>query len=88
MFVRHSTFARNWNIVYEDKNGQDKGGPIIGGWTDGSKYQINGTEEYDGICKARVPKEITISGNCGTGVEIKYYTFEGQTDNFNGNAMC
>jgi hypothetical protein len=25
-FVRHGTFAGNWNIVNEDKNGQDKGG--------------------------------------------------------------
>jgi hypothetical protein len=87
-FVRHGTFAGNWNIVNEDKNGQDKGGTITGGWTDGSKYQINGSEQYDGICKAKVPKEITISGDCGTGVEIKYSTVEGQTDNFNGNARC
>jgi hypothetical protein len=87
-FIRQGAFAGNWNIVREDKNGQDKGGIITGGWTDGSKYQINGREVYDGICKAEVPGEITISSDCGTGVEIKYGTVEGQTDNFNGNGRC
>ena len=87
-FVRHGTFSGNWDIVNENKDAQDKGGTITGGWTDGKKYQITGIEQYDGICLAKVPKNITISGDCSIGVEIKYATFEGKSDSFNGNARC
>ena len=87
-FVRHGIFSGNWNIINENKDGQDKGGTITGGWTDGNQYQITGIEQYDGICKATIPKNITISGDCGTGVQIKYATFEGKNDSFNGNARC
>ena len=87
-FVRHGKFAGNWRIVNENATGQDKGGIITGGWTDGKKYQIKGVEHYDGICKAKFPKEITISGDCGTGIEIKYATVDSKGDTFNGNGHC
>lgn len=88
-FVRHETFFGTWRIVNENATHQDKGGIINGGWTDGKKYQIKGVEQYDGICKAKLPKDITISGDCGTGVEIKYATANGNSgDTFKGNARC
>ncbi|MGB5091307.1 MAG: hypothetical protein WBN72_10230, partial [Nitrososphaeraceae archaeon] len=86
-FVRHGKFAGFW-IILSEKISQDKGGADRGGWTDGKKYQIKGVEQYDGICKAKVPKDITISGDCGTGVEIKYATVDGNSDTFKGNARC
>ena len=87
-FVRHGTFAGAWRIVNENATDQDKGGIITGGWTDGKKYQIKGVEQYDGICKSKLPKEITISGDCGTGVEIKYATVDSKGDTFKGNGHC
>ena len=86
-FVRHGAFAGSWTVVNE-KFSQDKGGAVTGGWADGKKYQIKGQEQYDGICKAKIPKEITISGDCGTGVEINYATVDGKSDTFKGNARC
>jgi hypothetical protein len=86
-FVRHGTFDGAW-IILSEKISRDKGGADTGGWTDGKKYQIKGVEQYDGICKAKVPKDITISGDCGTGVEIKYATVDGNSDTFKGNARC
>ena len=56
--------------------------------TDGKNYQITGIEQYDGICFAKIPKNITTSGDCKIGTEIKYATFEGKSDSFNGNARC
>ena len=86
-FVRHGKFAGAW-IILSEKIGQDRGGADRGGWTDGKKYQIKGVEQYDGICKAKLPNDITISGDCGTGVEIKYATVDGNSDTFKGNARC
>lgn len=86
-FVRHGAFAGAWTIVNQNFS-QDKGGAVTGGWTDSKKYQIKGQEQYDGICKAKLPKDITISGDCGTGVEIKYATVDGKSDTFKGNARC
>jgi len=87
-FVRHGTFAGTWRIVNENATNQDRGGVITGGSTDGKKYEIKAVEQYDGICKATVPKDITISGDCGTGVEIKYATVNGTNDTFKGNVRC
>ena len=86
-FVRDGKFAGFW-IILGEKIGQDKGGADRGGWTDGKKYQITGVEQYDDICKAKLPNDITISGDCGTGVEIKYSTVDGNSDTFKGNARC
>ena len=86
-FVRHGKFAGAW-IILSEKIAQHKGGADIGGWTDGKKFQIQGIELYDDICKAKLPKDITISGDCGTGVEIKYATVDGNSDTFKGNARC
>jgi hypothetical protein len=86
-FVRDGKFAGFW-IILGEKIGQDKGGADRGGWTDGNKYQITGVEQYDDICKAKLPNDITLSGDCGTGVEIKYATVDGNSDTFKGNARC
>lgn len=87
-FVRHGTITGVWRIVNENSTGQDKGGAFREGWTDGNKYEINGVEQYDGICKAKLPKDMMISGDCGTGVDIKYATVDGNNDTFTGNARC
>ena len=87
-YVNHGTLSGNWRIVNENATNQDKGGVIIGGWTDGKKYQIDGVEQYDDICKVKLPNNITISGDCGTGVEIKYATVDGNSDTVNGNVHC
>ena len=86
-FVRHGKFAGFW-IILGEKISQDKGGADRGGWTDGKKYQINGVEQYDDICKSKLPNDITISGDCGTGVEVKFTTVGGNIDTFSGNARC
>jgi hypothetical protein len=86
-FVRHGTFSGFW-IILGEKISQDKGGADRGGWTDGKKYQINGVEQYDDICKTKLPNDITIGGDCGTGVEIKFSTANGSSDSFKGNARC
>ena len=87
-YIRHGEFKGTWNIVNEKKEGEDKGGKITSGWTKEGKYELKGVEEYDGICKATVPKDITISGFCGNGEKINYVTIGGKSDTFKGNVRC
>ena len=87
-YIRHGEFKGTWNIVNEKKEGEDKGGKIASGWTKEGKYELKGVEEYDGICKATVPKDITISGFCGNGEKINYVTVGGKSDTFKGNVRC
>ena len=87
-YVRHGEFKGTWNIVNEKKEGEDKGGKITSGWTKEGKYELKGVEEYDGICKATVPKDITITGFCGNGEKINYATVGGKSDTFKGNVRC
>ena len=87
-YIRHGEFKGTWNIVNEKKEGEDKGGKITSGWTKEGKYELKGIEEYDGICKATVPKDISISGFCGNGEKINYATVAGKSDTFKGNVRC
>ena len=87
-YIRHGEFKGTWNIVNEKKEGEDKGGKITSGWTKEGKYELKGVEEYDGICKATVPKDITITGFCGNGEKINYATVGGKSDTFKGNVRC
>jgi hypothetical protein len=87
-YIRHGEFKGTWNIVNDKKEGEDKGGKITSGWTKEGKYELKGVEEYDGICKATVPKDITISGFCGNGEKINYVTVGGKSDTFKGNVRC
>ena len=87
-YIRHGEFKGTWNIVNEKKEGEDKGGKITSGWTKEGKYELKGIEEYDGICKATVPKDITIRGFCGNGEKINYVTVGGKSDTFKGNVRC
>jgi len=87
-YIRHGEFKGTWNIVNEKKEGEDKGGKITSGWTKEGKYELKGIEEYDGICKATVPKDISISGFCGNGEKINYATVGGKSDTFKGNVRC
>ena len=87
-YVRHGEFKGTWNIVNEKKEGEDKGGKITSGWTKEGKYELKGVEQYDGVCKATVPKDITISGFCGNGEKINYATIGGKSDTFKGNVRC
>jgi hypothetical protein len=40
-----------------------KGGNIYDGKTDGKTYELKGKETHDGICQAKVPKNINILRN-------------------------
>ncbi|MGA8404881.1 MAG: hypothetical protein WB664_08700 [Nitrososphaeraceae archaeon] len=49
---------------------------------------MKGKETNDGICHAKVPKDIIISGKCGKGVAINYKTINGLSHTFTGNVKC
>ena len=46
------------------------------------KYELKGVENYDGICKATVPEDITLTGFCGNGEKIKLCNRRGQERHF------
>jgi hypothetical protein len=60
-----------WDIASPFAGAENKGGYIYDGKTDGKTYELKGKETHDGICQAKVPKDIIISGNCGTGHQHK-----------------
>ena len=67
---------------------ENKGGTIHDGKSDGTSYELKGKETNDGICHAKVPKDIIISGKCGKGVTINYKTINGLSHTFTGNVKC
>jgi hypothetical protein len=68
---------------------ENKGGFIYDGKTNGKTYELKGKETHDGICQAKVPKNIIISGNCGTGEhKIHYETIRGLSHTFTGTVKC
>ena len=78
-------FKGTWNFVNE-KKGEDKRGKITSRWTKEGEYELKGVENYDGICKATVPKDITLTGFYGNGEKINYVTVGGgKSDTFKGN---
>jgi hypothetical protein len=78
-----------WDIASLFAGAENKGGNIYDGKTDGKTYELKGKETHDGICQAIVPKNIIISGNCGTGEHKIYYeTIQGLSHTFTGNVKC
>jgi hypothetical protein len=77
-----------WDIASPFAGAENKGGYINDGSTTGKTYELKGKETHDGICHAKVPKDIIISGKCGKGVAINYKTIGGLSHTFTGNVKC
>jgi hypothetical protein len=87
--TRMGTLHGYWDIASPFTGAENKGGYIYDGKTDGKTYELKGKETHDGICQAKVPKNIIISGKCGTGKhEIKYETIQGLNHAFTGTVKC
>lgn len=77
-----------WDIASPFTGAENKGGTIYDGKSNGKTYEFKGKETHDGICQAKVPKDIIISGNCGKAVQINYNTINGLSHTFTGNVKC
>jgi hypothetical protein len=87
--TRMGTLHGYWDIASPFTGAENKGGYIHDGKTDGKTYELKGKETHDGICQAKVPKNIVISGNCGTGEhKIHYETIQGLSHSFTGSVKC
>jgi hypothetical protein len=88
--TRLGTLHGYWDIASPFTGAENKGGYIYDGKTDGKTYELKGKETHDGICQAKVPKNIIISGNCGTGQQhkINYETVQGLNHIFTGTVKC
>jgi hypothetical protein len=87
--VRMGTLHGYWDIASPFTGAENKGGYINEGKTDGKTYELKGKETHDGICQAKVPKNIIISGNCGSGEhKIHYETVQGLNHVFKGTVKC
>lgn len=76
-----------WNIKGTDKPGEKKG-TITGGTIDKTKYDLKGKEMSDSLCQGKVPKDITISGDCGNNKQVNFRIVAGSHEVFNGLAEC
>lgn len=76
-----------WSIKGTDKPGEKKG-TIIGGTIDETKYDLKGKETTDTLCQGKVPKDITISGDCGNNKPVNFRIVAGSHNVFNGLAQC
>ena len=54
----------------------------------GKRYELKGKETQDGICHAKVPKDVIISGNCDKDVTINYKTINGLSHTLTGDVKC
>ncbi|HEY7109704.1 MAG TPA: hypothetical protein VH415_09770 [Nitrososphaeraceae archaeon] len=87
--TRLGTMHGYWDIASPFTGAENKGGYISEGKTDGKTYELKGKETHDGICQAKVPKNIVISGTCGTGThKIQYDTVKGLNHVFKGTVKC
>ncbi len=86
--TREGVLHGYWDIASPFTGAENKGGYINDGSSTGTTYQLKGKETQDGICHAKVPKDITISGKCGKGVAINYKTAGGLSHTFTGNVKC
>jgi hypothetical protein len=88
--TRMGTMHGYWDIASPFTGAENKGGYIYDGKTDGKTYELKGKETHDGICQAKVPKDIIISGNCGTNSQhkIHYVTIQGLNHLFSGTVKC
>jgi hypothetical protein len=81
------TVKGEWNIKGTDKPGEKKG-IITGGTVEKTKYDLEGKETTDSLCQGRVPKDITISGECGNNKQVNFRIIAGSHEVFNGLAEC
>ena len=86
--TREGILKGYWDIASPFTGAENKGGTIHDGKSDGKSYELKGKETNDGICHAKVPKDIIISGKCGKGVAINYKTINGLSHTFTGNVKC
>jgi hypothetical protein len=87
--TRMGTLHGYWDLASPFTGAENKGGFIYDGKTNGKTYELKGKETHDGICQAKVPKNIIISGNCGTGEhKIRYETIRGLSHTFTGSVKC
>jgi hypothetical protein len=81
------TVKGEWNIKGTDEPGEKKG-IITGGTIEKTKYDLKGKETTDSLCQGKVPKDITISGECGNNKQINFRIIAGSHEVFNGLAEC
>jgi hypothetical protein len=88
--TRLGTLHGYWDIASPFTGAENKGGYIHEGKTNGKTYELKGKETHDGICQTKVPKNIIISGNCGTHNQhkIHYETIRGLSHVFSGTVKC
>ncbi|HEY9398703.1 MAG TPA: hypothetical protein VIP29_02265 [Nitrososphaeraceae archaeon] len=88
--TRMGTLHGFWDIASPFTGAENKGGYIHEGKTNGKTYELKGKETHDGICQTKVPKNIIISGNCGTHNQhkIHYETIKGLNHVFSGTVKC
>ena len=86
--TREGILKGYWDIASPFTGAENKGGYIHDGSSTGKTYELKGKETQDGICHAKVPKDIIISGKCGKGVAINYKTIGGLSHTFTGNVKC
>ena len=86
--TREGVLHGYWDIASPFTGAENKGGYIYDGSSTGKTYQLKGKETQDGICHAKVPKDVIISGKCGKGVAINYKTVGGLSHTFTGNVKC
>ena len=75
-----------WHMIGSEFG--EKKGTITGGTLDKTKYDLRGSETIDTLCNGKVPKEITISGNCGANQRINFRIVDGSHGEFTGRAHC
>ena len=75
-----------WHIIGSEFG--EKKGTITGGTLDKAKYDLKGKETVDTLCNGKIPKDITISGNCGANQQINFIITAGSHEVFNGRAHC
>ncbi|HEX2305358.1 MAG TPA: hypothetical protein VHH33_03645 [Nitrososphaeraceae archaeon] len=88
--TRMGTLHGYWDIASPFTGAENKGGYIHEGKTNGKTYELKGKETHDGICQTKVPKNIIITGNCGTNNQhkIHYETISGLNHVFSGTVKC
>ena len=86
--TRNGYLQGHWDFASPDTGTENKGGTIHDGKSDGKTYELKGKETHDGICHAKVPKDVIISGNCGKDVAIHYKTINGLSHTLTGDVTC
>jgi hypothetical protein len=86
--TRNGYLQGHWDFASPDTGTENRGGTIHDGKSDGKTYELKGKETHDGICHAKVPKDVIISGNCGKDVAILYKTINGLSHTLTGDVKC